>query len=312
MVLVASYPTAIYPIDPDTFLEGIVPSRSHVPDAHRAIDDLKANDTIIVSHAFSQEAEIDIGDNVRIETLLGPKSLRVVGIAKSLPGFPEVTSIPERVYYSGAVVSNTTYSRTFGIDLGGMVFPEPRRMEKIFVRVIQDLSPQLAAEQIQQFFEEAEITNAEVSVTEDVVKEQMEEARRMEQTFENLLQVSAIIAALGLISSMLAIVIERKHDFAVLRALGLTRIQLFRLLCAETITLGLVGIISGIASGLVVGGFYVWQSNLYQDITVFPAFPWAPIQFAVIAILVSGLIAVILSLHQSEPESLIEDLRVPV
>ncbi|MFQ5978350.1 MAG: FtsX-like permease family protein [Candidatus Heimdallarchaeota archaeon] len=312
LVLVASYPTAIYPIDPETFLEGIVPTRSHVPDANRAIDDLKANDTIIVSHAFSQEAEIDIGDNVRIETLLGPKSLRVVGIAKSLPGFPEVTSIPERVFYSGAVVSNTTYSRTFGIDLGGMVFPEPPRMEKIFVRVIQDLSPQLAAEQIQQFFEEAEITNAEVSVTEDVVREQMEEARRMEQTFENLLQVSAIIAALGLISSMLAIVIERKHDFAVLRALGLTRIQLFRLLCAETITLGLVGIISGIASGLVVGGFYVWQSNLYQDITVFPAFPWGPVQFAAIATLVSGLIAVILSLYQSEPESLIEDLRVPV
>lgn len=71
----------------------------------------------------------------------------------------------------------------------------------------------------------------------------------------NVLQVLAVIVAfIGILSSLMALQLERSREFAILRANGLTPSQLWKLLSIQT---GLMGLISGLLS-LPLGNTLAW------------------------------------------------------
>ncbi|HEY6878586.1 MAG TPA: FtsX-like permease family protein, partial [Polyangiales bacterium] len=65
--------------------------------------------------------------------------------------------------------------------------------------------------------------------------------------------VTLAVAILGLITAMLANVLDRVRELGVMRALGMLRTQLRRMVVTEATLVGLVGAIGGIALGLGVG-----------------------------------------------------------
>lgn len=71
----------------------------------------------------------------------------------------------------------------------------------------------------------------------------------------NVLEVLAIVVAfIGILSSLMALQLERSREFAILRANGMTPIQLWKLITIQT---GLMGILSGVLS-LPLGNVLAW------------------------------------------------------
>ncbi len=71
--------------------------------------------------------------------------------------------------------------------------------------------------------------------------------------FDVLALVVVIVAALGIVNTLTMNVYERVREIGVLRAAGMTRPQVWRMVVVEAGVLGVVGAILGCVTGLVVG-----------------------------------------------------------
>jgi putative ABC transport system permease protein len=72
-----------------------------------------------------------------------------------------------------------------------------------------------------------------------------------------LAAVALVVAALGIVNTLTMNVLERVREIGVLRAAGLTRRQVWRMVVVEATILGLVGAVVGAVAGLVVSGVLV-------------------------------------------------------
>ncbi|WP_418605879.1 ABC transporter permease [Georgenia sp. SUBG003] len=108
-----------------------------------------------------------------------------------------------------------------------------------------------------------------------------------------LLGVAVLIALVGVANTLSLSVIERRHEHALLRAVGLTRSQLRGTLMVEGALIALVGT----ALGAVLGMLYGWAGSAVLlgatgDVT--PAVPWLHLGAVAVVALVAGLGASVL------------------
>jgi len=75
--------------------------------------------------------------------------------------------------------------------------------------------------------------------------------------FDVLALIGIIIAALGVINTMLMNVLERQRELGALRSLGMTRAQVRGMILAEAGTMGLIGGGFGLSFGLVLAQTFV-------------------------------------------------------
>jgi putative ABC transport system permease protein len=81
----------------------------------------------------------------------------------------------------------------------------------------------------------------------------------------HLLEVVAIvISVLGVVNAMLANVLDRVRELGILRAVGMLRRQVVRMVIWEGWLVGVMGIVGGVALGLVIGQVLLGYINLTQ------------------------------------------------
>ncbi len=102
--------------------------------------------------------------------------------------------------------------------------------------------------------------------------------------------VSSLISAVGFVSTMSLTVIQRRREIGLLRALGLTRRQVSRMITLESAALSATAIAFGIALGLVFGS--VGAQSLVGQFT--PGFVWG-LPWWVLAGTVVGALALVLA-----------------
>src|SRR5207244_4868360 len=73
-----------------------------------------------------------------------------------------------------------------------------------------------------------------------------------------------IVAALGLAEALLAVSLDRRHEFALLRAAGATRAQVARAVVAESAGVGMLGLAGGLGIGLLLALLWVRFNFTYQ------------------------------------------------
>nr|MCW2728581.1 transporter permease [Aeromicrobium sp.] len=107
-----------------------------------------------------------------------------------------------------------------------------------------------------------------------------------------LLGLAIIIAVLGIVNTLALSIIERTREVGLLRAVGLSRRQLRRMVRLEAIAIALLGAVLGISAGLLFGA--VLQRALVDqgitDLTV----PWARIVLFVLIAAIVGVLAAVL------------------
>ena len=73
-----------------------------------------------------------------------------------------------------------------------------------------------------------------------------------------------VVAALGLAEALLAVSLDRRREFALLRAAGATRAQVARAVVGESAGVGVLGLAGGLAIGLVLALLWVRVNFTYQ------------------------------------------------
>jgi putative ABC transport system permease protein len=107
-----------------------------------------------------------------------------------------------------------------------------------------------------------------------------------------LLGLAIVIAVLGVVNTLALSVVERTREIGLLRAIGLARRQLRRMIRLESVVIAVFGAVLGLALGLV-WGVCTQQVLALQGMTAL-AIPWGTIVAVVIGSAVVGVVAALL------------------
>ncbi|EFL30614.1 ABC transporter integral membrane protein [Streptomyces viridochromogenes DSM 40736] len=107
-----------------------------------------------------------------------------------------------------------------------------------------------------------------------------------------LLGLAIVIAVLGVVNTLALSVVERTREIGLLRAIGLARRQLRRMIRLESVVIAVFGAVLGLALGLV-WGVCMQQVLALQGMTAL-AIPWGTIVSVVIGSAVVGVVAALL------------------
>ncbi|WP_125263146.1 ABC transporter permease [Streptomyces alboflavus] len=107
-----------------------------------------------------------------------------------------------------------------------------------------------------------------------------------------LLGLAIVIAVLGVVNTLALSVVERTREIGLLRAIGLARRQLRRMIRLESVVIAVFGAVLGLALGLV-WGVSMHQVLELQGLKAF-AVPWSTLVAVVIGSVVVGIVAALL------------------
>ncbi|MGB2952799.1 MAG: FtsX-like permease family protein [Gaiellaceae bacterium] len=121
-----------------------------------------------------------------------------------------------------------------------------------------------------------------------------------------LLGLSVIVSVFGIINTLVLTVYERTRELGMLRAVGMTRRQVRRMIRHEAIVTSLIGATLGIGIGFVLAALVT--TELSSQGFVF-AVPYATIVYFVIAAIVVGILAAVLPARHASRLNVLEALQ---
>jgi putative ABC transport system permease protein len=119
-----------------------------------------------------------------------------------------------------------------------------------------------------------------------------------------LLSLSIIVSLFGIVNTLVLTVFERTRELGMLRAVGMTRRQLRRMIRAESVVTALIGAALGIPLGIVLA-LMVGQAIEYPAFTI----PVGTLVVFVIAAIVVGLLAAIFPARRAARLNVLEALQ---
>jgi putative ABC transport system permease protein len=226
-------------------------------DRAAALAALDAGGTAVLPAAQADRLGIRVGDTMSLVGVDAPVELRIAGIAdRTLPGTA-----------GESVLVGWADARALGV-VGADFFAV--RFEPGSGQGTRDA------------FETAARSIAlEPSTLERVEGAISDALGQMFGLFDALALVAVVVAGLGIINTLTMNVLERVREIGVLRAAGMTRRQVRRMVVVEASVLGLVGAFLGIITGLAVGvALAALIGGVGSGIPL--EVPWATVAFAAV------------------------------
>lgn len=183
--------------------------------------------TVILDEEYAGEESLSVGDTYDIRLADGPRELEVVGIYAENPIliFPAVTT-PQTLIEAGYRDADNFLI----IDTDGSA-------------AVQD---------------ELEALVAELPIV--TVKDQQEFAEEQRAPIDQLvlmifalLGLALLIAVLGIVNTLALSIIERTREVGLLRAIGVSRAQLRRMVTLESVVIAVLGAVLGVVMGIGFG-----------------------------------------------------------
>lgn len=208
-------------------------------DALGAVRDAIDDDAVVVSESFSLRFNKQPGDTVELPTRAGPRTFKVAA-----------------VYYDyssnrgSAVMDRATYARHF----------LERAPSSLSIYLKPDADP---AETRERLAHEIGGRYRLIFTTNGAIREEV--VRIFNSTFRityALELIAIVVAGLGVISTLITLILERRSEIAVLSFLGATRAQIRRMIIVEAILLGGVSQVVGIAVGLMLSLVLIFVINV--------------------------------------------------
>jgi putative ABC transport system permease protein len=138
----------------------------------------------------------------------------------------------------------------------------------------------------------ADLPTVTVQDQEEFIDAQREQINQLLFLIYALLGLAIVIAVLGIINTLALSVIERTREVGLLRAVGLSRRQLRRMVRLEAIAIAVLGAVLGVVMGLVFGAV-LQRAVADQGITDL-AIPWVQLAVFVVVAAVVGVLAAVL------------------
>jgi putative ABC transport system permease protein len=130
-----------------------------------------------------------------------------------------------------------------------------------------------------------------VQTTSEVLADAEAQIDQLLAIFSALLGLAIIIAVLGITNTLALSIIERTHEIGLLRAIGMVRSQVRRMIRWEAVVIAVFGAILGIMAGIVLG-WAVVTALADQGLETFSV-PWLQLLVYILIAAVAGVIAAI-------------------
>jgi putative ABC transport system permease protein len=146
--------------------------------------------------------------------------------------------------------------------------------------------------------------NAKASTRQKFIDNQISGLNSILNIFYVLLALSVIVSLFGIVNTLVLTVFERTREIGMLRAIGMTRRQVRRMIRHESVITAAIGGVLGIVLGIVLGGLLIAR----VDFIVFSLPVASLIVFALAAILV-GILAAIFPARRAARLNVLEALQ---
>jgi putative ABC transport system permease protein len=253
-------------------------------DRAAALEALDAGGAAILPRGLARSLGLGVGDTMRIPVDSEHQlELRVAGIVeRSMPG-----SGGEAV-----LVGWKDATETLGV-LGADAFA---------VR----FAPGAAASAAPRLADTAQGIALEASPIDRIQGAIADALARVFVVFDALAVVAVIVAALGIVNTLTMGVVERIREIGVLRAIGMSRRQVMRMVVVEAAILGIVGVVLGSIAGVAAGALLLQLGGGFGAIG---EVPWWPITIAAVLGLVLPTAAAIYPARMASRISIVQSLH---
>ncbi|SDS46750.1 putative ABC transport system permease protein [Nocardioides scoriae] len=223
-------------------------------------------ESVVLSQDKAQELGVGVGDSIVLRFPEGRTRLRVVGI------------------HDAAFAS---YLTTLGVlERGGYPVEDSA--------LLVSLAPGADGGRVS---DEIEKATADLPIL--TVKDQTEYAAEQRAPIDRLvlmiyalLGLALVIAVLGVVNTLGLSVIERTREIGLLRAIGMDRRRLRRMIGLESVAIAVLGAVLGLAMGLVFG--IALMASLRDEGLEVTRVPWGSLGLYLVAAVVIGLVAAVL------------------
>jgi putative ABC transport system permease protein len=209
----------------------------------QAAEEMKKGRRIIVTDEFRQAHHVKIGDKLDLQTSInGRQTYTVCGIV-----WPPGADVFIAMFDLGRLLDQQTVGSVFGtLDDAKRDFGV--NGARIFGA---NLEPGVEKEklltQVQDTLRDRGLAAGDVRKIKEMIQETLFKILNLIST---VAIAALVVASLGVTNTLMASVRSRRWQFGILRAVGVGRGELLRLVLAEAAVLGVVGIVLGVCAGM--------------------------------------------------------------
>jgi len=146
--------------------------------------------------------------------------------------------------------------------------------------------------------------NAKVADGDQFKKDQVSGLKSVLNVLYVLLALSVLVSVFGIVNVLVLTVFERTRELGMLRAIGMTRRQVRRMIRHESVITSLIGAVIGCALGLVLAALLIARVNEINFFT-----PWSQVVLFLIAAIIVGVIAAIFPARRAAKLNPLEALQ---
>jgi putative ABC transport system permease protein len=276
-------------IDPATFpvLSGLVFSQGDPTQAYAAVASERA---VIMNSVLALQLKAKMGDTVSLRSPDGERSYRVVGV-----GLDYVNAKLATGYVSHTNLAADFHSTT---DLLLMADPQPGADPNAVRQAIERVAADYPAFSL---VDSSTFKDSQIALFSTI-----------QYAMYALLVAVAVPGLIGMINTLAINVIERTREIGTLRAVGMTRRQVRRMILGESLLLSALGTALGILAGLWLGYVLVGAISAIGyggGGTLAYDFPWAGTLAAVAVGLLFGVLAALIPARQAARLPIVAALR---
>jgi putative ABC transport system permease protein len=234
-------------------------------DEAKIIERVTQGGEVIVSETFSMKFGLRENDDVLMQAPGGPREFRIAGV------FYDYTTENGMVMMDLAIYRKIW--KDSRLNRATLYLKDPSRLEEVRKNLVENLSGK---------YQILAVSNREL---------RDEILRIFDQTFaiaHALKVIAFVVAILGIINSMLAMVIERERDIGILRAIGTFKAQIRKMTLIEAQLMGLVGFVLGAVSGVLLSMVLIYVINKQS-------FGWTIQFFPVPSVFIQSLVLVVVA-----------------
>ena len=236
-----------------------------------------------VSNDFAKKHHLETGTMLTAETTEGATlRLEVKGIYNPPKGAP---------YLGNLAVAVPTFDR---------YFPNPSNLFTL-VNMRSGVTAANTARLAQALHR---FPDAKIQTISDFKKNQLQGLTLLLNLLYVLLSLSIIVSLFGIVNTLVLTVFERTRELGMLRAVGMTRRQVRRMIRHESVVTALLGAVLGIPLGVVLA-WMVGEAINYPAFTI----PWGTLISFVVAAIIVGLLAAIFPARRAGRLNVLEALQ---
>lgn len=277
----------LYAIDPDTFRQiADLQFTEKQSDPQASWARLKRGNAVFISNVTADRYHLKKGDHITILTPRGKHAFAIAGVVLDFTG-------QRGVLY-------TTYQdlQTYFGESGA---------DRFTLKVAKGYSVDQVASEIENRYQKRRhISLQSTREFKQSVLKLVESAFRL---FDVLGLIGILIGALGVVNTLTMNVIERQREIGALRSMGMTRLQVMRMILAEALAHGTMGGIYGLLFGFLIAQVMILAMNLMIGYNLSYKFSFQPFLIGVFIALLVAQIAALGPARRAAQVNIIEAIK---